>query len=84
MAPAAAGWRWRGSQRSHPPPPHHWNPPPPTHTQKLPRVDVGSLEEVLGRMEADKRGEWDDVVFVPAQSVAAPATPQGKAGKKKK
>lgn len=47
-------------------------------------MDVGSLEEVLGRMEADKRGEWDDVVFVPAQSVAAPATPQGKAGKKKK
>ncbi|PRW61470.1 TIC 22- chloroplastic [Chlorella sorokiniana] len=41
--------------------------------QKLPRVDVGSLEEVIGRMEEDEKGEWSDVVFVPARSVAAAA-----------
>ncbi|EFN52292.1 hypothetical protein CHLNCDRAFT_139038 [Chlorella variabilis] len=39
--------------------------------KKLPRVDVGSLEEVIGRMERDDRGEWSDVVFVPPRSVAA-------------
>ena len=57
---------------------------PPPYPQKLPRVDVGSLEEVLARMEADTRGEWADVVLVPAASVAAPEAPQPKAGKKKK
>lgn len=37
------------------------------HSQvKVPRVDLGSLEEVLGRMEADARGEWADVLFIPS------------------
>lgn len=59
-------------------------PGPPCHShpllQKLPRVDVGSLEEVIGRMEADEKGEWTDVVFVPAKSVAgvSPAAPAAK------
>lgn len=46
--------------------------------QKLPRVDVGSLEEVIGRMEGDEKGEWSDVVFVPARSVAGVAPPAPK------
>ncbi|KAL4446206.1 hypothetical protein ABPG77_003013 [Micractinium sp. CCAP 211/92] len=41
--------------------------------QKLPRVDVGSLEEVISRMEADEKGDWGDVVFVPARTVAGAA-----------
>ena len=39
--------------------------------QKLPRVDVGCLEEVLSRMEGDDKGEWSDVVFVPPAAVEA-------------
>lgn len=35
-----------------------------------PRVDVGSLEEVLAKMEADDKGEWGDVLFVPAGALA--------------
>ena len=38
--------------------------------QKLPRVDVGSLEEVIGRMEQEQ-DSWSDVVFIPPRSVAA-------------
>jgi len=40
--------------------------------QKLPRVDVGSLEEVIVKMEGDKKGEWGDVMFVPAGSLVGP------------
>lgn len=40
---------------------------------KLPKVDLGSLEEVLGRMEADLAGEWDDVFFVPAGTMTPTA-----------
>lgn len=47
--------------------------PAPAALQKLPRVDVGSLEEVISRMEADEKGDWGDVVFVPAKSVAGAA-----------
>jgi glycosylphosphatidylinositol transamidase (GPIT) subunit GPI8 len=35
-----------------------------------PRVDIGSLEEVLAKMEADEKGEWGDVLFVPAGALA--------------
>ena len=52
--------------------------------QKLPRVDVGSLEEVISRMEADETGEWGDVVFVPSRSVAAAAAAAPAGGGKKK
>ena len=34
-------------------------------SQKSPRVDVGSLEEVISKMENDDSGEWGDVMFVP-------------------
>ena len=37
-----------------------------TAKKALPRVDVGSLEEVIVKMEADDKGEWSDVLFVPA------------------
>lgn len=40
---------------------------------KLPKVDLGSLEEVLGRMEVDLTGEWDDVFFVPAGTMSVVA-----------
>lgn len=30
------------------------------------QVEVGSLEEVIVRMEADSSGEWSSVMFVPA------------------
>lgn len=46
--------------------------------QNLPRVDVGSLEEVIGRMEQDDKGDWGDVVFVPPRSVAAAGELQAK------
>lgn len=29
------------------------------------QIEVGSLEEVLTKMEKDKEGSWDDVMFVP-------------------
>ncbi|KAI3432456.1 hypothetical protein D9Q98_004006 [Chlorella vulgaris] len=32
--------------------------------QKLPKVDVGSLEDVISRMERDEQ-EWSDVIFCP-------------------
>ena len=34
-------------------------------------MDVGSLEEVIAKMEADEKGEWGDVMFVPSNSIAA-------------
>ena len=34
--------------------------------------------QVIGRMESDEKGEWSDVVFVPARSVAAAAEPAKK------
>lgn len=52
---------------------------------KLPKVDVGSLEEVIGRMEHDEKAEWGDVVFVAPHSVASSAAPAGDTkGKAKK
>ena len=38
-------------------------------TQKVPRVDVGCLEEVIVKMEQDDKGEWGDVLFIPAGSL---------------
>jgi multidrug efflux pump subunit AcrA (membrane-fusion protein) len=46
-----------------------------TAKKKLPRVDVGSLEEVLVRMEKDEKGEWGDVMFVPPGKLAPAARP---------
>jgi hypothetical protein len=37
---------------------------------RVPRVDVGTLEEVLAKMEADQKHEWADVMFVAANSLA--------------
>ena len=33
--------------------------------KRQPRVDVGSLEEVIHKMEQDEKGEWGDVMFIP-------------------
>lgn len=30
------------------------------------QVEVGSLEEVIGKMQADSSGEWASVMFIPA------------------
>lgn len=38
--------------------------------QKLPRVDVGSLEEVIAKMEADEKGDFADVMFIAAGALA--------------
>lgn len=52
--------------------------------QKPPQVDVGCLEEVIVKMEADKKGEWGDVMFVPAGALGTgpqeqlPAPAKGK------
>lgn len=35
----------------------------------LPKVEVGSLEEVITKMENDTQGDWNSVMFVPAGSV---------------
>jgi len=32
----------------------------------LRQVEVGSLEEVIGKMQADASGEWASVMFIPA------------------
>lgn len=40
-----------------------------TSKKSMPRVDVGCLEEVIVKMEADDKGEWSDVLFVPAGSL---------------
>lgn len=44
--------------------------PPRRPPQKLPRVDVGCLEEVIVKMEQDEKGEWADVLFIPPGSLA--------------
>lgn len=36
-----------------------------------PRVDVGSFEDVLVKMQEDSKGEWSDVIFVPSGSLSA-------------
>eukprot|EP00873_Tetraselmis_striata_P016336 jgi/Tetstr1/436600/TSEL_025397.t1 len=36
-----------------------------------PKVEVGSLEEVLLNMEADKKDAWGDVMFIPPGSLTA-------------
>lgn len=37
-----------------------------TNVQNNPlQIEVGSFEEVLTKMEKDKDGAWDDVMFVP-------------------
>ena len=35
----------------------------------LPKIEVGSLEEVITKMENDSTGDWNSVMFVPAGSV---------------
>lgn len=35
----------------------------------LPKIEVGSLEEVITKMENDSSGDWNSVMFVPAGSV---------------
>ncbi len=37
----------------------------------VPRVEVGCLEEVIGKMEADTSGEWGSVMFIPKGAAAA-------------
>ena len=53
-----------------------------TAKKSLPRVDVGCLEEVIVKMEADDKGEWGDVVFVPAGALNP--RPGGENGGEKK
>lgn len=31
----------------------------------LPKVEVGTLEEVLTKMESDTEGTWEEVMFIP-------------------
>ena len=35
-------------------------------SETAPKVEVGCLEEVISRMEADADGEWGSVMFIPA------------------
>ena len=35
----------------------------------IPKIEVGSLEEVITKMESDHSGDWNSVMFVPAGSV---------------
>eukprot|EP00192_Tetraselmis_astigmatica_P010481 CAMPEP_0117667950 /NCGR_PEP_ID=MMETSP0804-20121206/11258_1 /TAXON_ID=1074897 /ORGANISM="Tetraselmis astigmatica, Strain CCMP880" /LENGTH=379 /DNA_ID=CAMNT_0005475747 /DNA_START=189 /DNA_END=1328 /DNA_ORIENTATION=- len=35
-----------------------------------PKVEVGSLEEVIANMEMDSKGQWGDVMFIPPGSLA--------------
>lgn len=37
--------------------------------KNYPRVDVGSFEDVLVKMQQDSKGEWSDVIFVPPNSL---------------
>ena len=61
-----------------------------TAKKSMPRVDVGCLEEVITKMEADDKGEWSDVLFVPAGSLQGGSAKGGQSngkqdgGKKKK
>ena len=34
-----------------------------------PKVEVGSLEEVIVNMEMDEKGQWGDVMFIPPGSL---------------
>lgn len=38
---------------------------------KAPKVEVGTLEEVLTSMERDVKGEWADVMFVPPHAISS-------------
>lgn len=42
-----------------------------TSSETAPKVEVGCLEEVINRMEADTEGEWGSVMFIPAGSCSA-------------
>lgn len=42
--------------------------------KNYPRVDVGSFEDVLVKMQQDSKGEWSDVIFVPPNSLAHAST----------
>ncbi len=55
-----------------------------TAKKSLPRVDVGCLEEVIVKMEADNKGEWGDVLFVPAGALGGSGGGGGDGGKGKK
>lgn len=35
-----------------------------------PKIEVGSLEEVLTKMEKDTDGTWDEVMFIPPGGTA--------------
>ena len=50
-------------------------------SSSLPKVEVGSLEEVISKMENDTQGDWNSVMFVPTGSVdlAPPPTEQASA-----
>jgi hypothetical protein len=60
-----------------------------TGEKKLPRVDVGCLEEVIVKMETDDKNEWSDVMFVPPGAITSAIdqnqqnTSSGKNGKAK-
>lgn len=38
-----------------------------------PKVEVGCLEEVIAKIEADVTGDWGNVMFIPAGSVTSKA-----------
>ncbi|EIE26430.1 hypothetical protein COCSUDRAFT_58968 [Coccomyxa subellipsoidea C-169] len=40
-------------------------------SETAPKVEVGCLEEVISRMEADADGEWGSVMFIPAGALAS-------------
>ncbi len=42
-----------------------------SRVQNQPRVDVGSFEDVLVKMQEDSKGEWSDVIFVPSGSLSS-------------
>lgn len=39
-------------------------------SETVPKVEVGCLEEVISRMEADADGEWGSVMFIPAGNLS--------------
>jgi hypothetical protein len=47
---------------------------------KTPKVEVGSLEEVIQSMERDVQGEWADVMFVPPGAISAQQQQQQQQG----
>ena len=44
----------------------------------LHKIDVGSLEEVIAQMELDSKGIWQDVMFVPSNSLVTTKKSGGK------